>query len=112
MVFDGRWKLIHAEGGFRPDAVRHWKPTRNEFAKIWGHRSGRVSAQIDRLMDMLGHWARRPAQRTTISRQESILAMAAARLGAIGIIIGAVGPEELAPDLRAKISGKPKKDYR
>jgi hypothetical protein len=29
-----------------------------------------------------------------------------------GIIIGAVTPDELAPDLRAKITGKPAKDYR
>jgi hypothetical protein len=59
---------------------------------------------------MLFDWARRPAQRTAISHAE-ILAMRGTTRR-YGVIIGAVTPEDIAPDLRAKISGRPEKDYR
>ena len=61
-------------------------------------------------MNLLNDWARRPAQRTTISKETIINGRGKTRR--VGIIIGAVSPDELAPDLRAKISGKPEKDYR
>jgi hypothetical protein len=61
-------------------------------------------------MAMLNDWARRPAQRTTISHDEITGMRGKSRR--FGIIIGAVEAEELAPDLRAKITGRAERDYR
>ena len=61
-------------------------------------------------MALLNDWARRPAQRTTISKAQIKGMRGKSRR--VGVIIGAVAPEELAPDLRAKISGRPEKDFR
>ena len=107
MVFDGRWKLIHAEGGFRP-MLFDTKADPDEFTDL-GASPGHL-AEITRLMALLNDWARRPAQRTTISKADIVGMRGKTRR--VGVIIGAVGPDELAPDLRAKITGKPQKDYR
>jgi arylsulfatase A-like enzyme len=107
MVFDGRWKLIHAEGGFRPMLfdVETDPAERTDLGASPAHAD-----EITRLQQMLFDWARRPAQRTAISHAE-ILAMRGTTRR-YGVIIGAVTPEDIAPDLRAKISGRPEKDYR
>lgn len=107
MVFDGRWKLIHAEGGFRP-MLFDTETDPNEFIDLG--TSPDHASEITRLMGLLNDWARRPAQRTTISKDAIVKGRGKTRR--VGIIIGAVSPEELAPDLRAMISGKPEKDYR
>lgn len=107
MVFDGRWKLIHAEGGFRP-MLFDTETDPNEFTDLG--TSPDHAPEITRLMGLLNDWARRPAQRTTISKDAIVKGRGKTRR--VGIIIGAVSPEELAPDLRAMISGKPEKDYR
>lgn len=107
MVFDGRWKLIHAEGGFRP-MLFDLATDPDEFDDLGADPA--QAGEITRLMGLLNGWARRPAQRTTISKSEITGMRGKSRR--YGIIIGAVGPDELAPDLRAKISGKPGRDYR
>lgn len=107
MVFDGRWKLIHAEGGLRPmlfDLAAD-PDELHDLGALPDH-----AAEIARLMDLLNDWARRPAQRTTISKDEIRGMRGKSRR--YGIIIGAVSPDELAPDVRARISGRPQKDYR
>ena len=71
MVFDGRYKLIHAEGGFRP-MLFDLKADPEEFhdlAKGTDHQ-----AEIDRLYEHLASWGRRMSQRVTKSQQD-ILAM-------------------------------------
>ncbi|QYZ69345.1 alkaline phosphatase family protein [Neotabrizicola shimadae] len=107
MVFDGRYKFIHAEGGFRPMLFDLETDPQElvDLGKLPGHE-----AEIERLERMLFDWARRPAQRTAISHDE-ILGMRG-KSRRYGIIIGAVDPDELAPDLRAKISGRAGRDYR
>ncbi len=107
MVFDGRWKLIHAEGGFR-SMLFDTQTDPDEFIDLGA--SPAHADEIARLMGLLNDWARRPAQRTTISKAEIKGMRGKSRR--VGVIIGAVGPEELAPDLRAKITGKPERDYR
>lgn len=107
MVFDGRWKLIHAEGGFRP-MLFDLATDPDEFDDLGANAAS--GPEIARLMGLLNDWARRPAQRTTISKAEITGMRGKSRR--YGIIIGAVTPDELAPDLRAKIAGKPAKDYR
>ncbi|MBG6158878.1 arylsulfatase A-like enzyme [Labrenzia sp. EL_159] len=64
MVFDGRYKLMHAEGGFRPMLfdLKHDPDEFHDLAKETGHR-----AEFDRLYAMLAEWGRRCAQRVTRS---------------------------------------------
>ncbi len=107
MVFDGRWKLIHAEGGFRP-MLFDLATDPDELTDLG--TSATHATQIARLMAMLNDWARRPAQRTTISHDEITGMRGKSRR--FGIIIGAVEAEELAPDLRAKITGRAERDFR
>ena len=101
------WKLIHAEGGFRP-MLFDLATDPDELTDL-GAAHGHAD-EIARLMAMLNDWARRPAQRTTISHAE--IAGMRGKSRRFGIIIGAVEADELAPDLRAKITGRPERDYR
>lgn len=67
MVFDGRWKLMHAEGGFRP-MLFDLQNDPNEFhdlAKETNHH-----AEIDRLYGYLAQWGRRMSQRLTKSETD------------------------------------------
>ena len=69
MVFDGRWKLMHAEGGFRP-MLFDLQSDPEEF-----HDLGKGDAhgkEIDRLYGYLHAWAKRCAQRVTKSDAEII----------------------------------------
>lgn len=67
MVFDGRFKLIHAEGGFRP-MLFDLETDPDEFhdlAKTDAHQ-----AEIDRLYGYLAQWGRRLSQRVTKSEDD------------------------------------------
>ena len=58
MVFDGRWKMMHAEGGFRP-MLFDLETDPNELhdlAKADGHVD-----EIERLYGLLHRWAKRCA---------------------------------------------------
>ena len=94
MVFDGRYKLIHAEGGFRPmlfDLVQDPEEF-HDLAKGDAHQ-----AEIDRLYGCLAEWGRRLSQRVTKS-DDDIQAMRG-RSGRRGILPflydGSEVPEEL-----------------
>ena len=64
MVFDGRFKLIHAEGGFRPMLfdLENDPDELDDLAKGPGRE-----AEIARLYDCLAGWGRRMSQRVTCS---------------------------------------------
>ena len=64
MVFDGRYKMMHAEGGFRPMLfdLQEDPEEFHDLAKTDGH-----TAEIDRLYDCLAQWGRRMSQRVTKS---------------------------------------------
>lgn len=67
MVFDGRYKMMHAEGGFRPmlfDLVED----PNEFIDLAKGDTHQV--EIDRLYGMLAQWGRRMSQRVTKSEDD------------------------------------------
>ncbi|MFC6636724.1 sulfatase-like hydrolase/transferase [Sulfitobacter sp. JBTF-M27] len=67
MVFDGRFKLMHAEGGFRP-MLFDLQTDPDEFhdlAKGDAHQD-----KVDRLYDYLAQWGRRMSQRVTRSDQD------------------------------------------
>ena len=69
MVYDGRFKLIHAEGGFRP-MLFDLQADPDEFhdlGKTTNHREN-----IDRLYGYLAQWGRRMSQRVTKSDSDII----------------------------------------
>ena len=67
MIFDGRWKMMHAEGGFRPMLfdLENDPEEFHDLAKTGAHQD-----QIHRLYALLAQWGRRPAQRVTKSEQD------------------------------------------
>jgi hypothetical protein len=67
MVFDGRYKMMHAEGGFRP-MLFDLAEDPDEFHDL-GKGDTHV-AEIDRLYAMLAKWGRRMSQRVTKSEDD------------------------------------------
>ncbi len=101
MVFDGRYKLIHAEGGFRPMLfdLNSDPQEFHDLAKSDGHR-----AEIDRLYGLLGQWGRRMSQRVTRS-EDDIAAMRgrSARRGILPFLYdGTEVPEEMTARYRSR----------
>ena len=99
MVFDGRFKLIHAEGGFRP-MLFDLDTDPEEFhdlAKGLAHQ-----AEIERLYSHLATWGRRLSQRVTRSEQQ--IKDGRGRSGRKGILPflydGSEVPDELTETLR------------
>jgi arylsulfatase A-like enzyme len=106
MVFDGRFKLIHAEGGFRP-LLFDLEEDPEEFfdlAKAPGHE-----ATIARLYDRLAEWGRRDAQRVTRSKAD-IRAMRGKSLRK-GILPFLADGSEVDPELTAKYRGKARRRH-
>ena len=67
MVFDGRFKLIHAEGGLRP-MLFDLDTDPEEFHDLAKGTAHQV--EIDRLYDCLAQWGRRMSQRVTRSEAQ------------------------------------------
>ena len=99
MVFDGRFKLMHAEGGFRPmlfDLATDPEEF-HDLAKDDAHQS-----DIERLYGHLADWGRRMSQRVTTS-DDDIKAMrgTSARLGVLPFLVdGSEVPDELTEKYR------------
>ena len=106
MVFDGRYKLIHAEGGFRP-ILFDLQSDPEEFVDLG--TSDDHSDVIARLYDHLGQWGRRMSQRVTKS-DDDIKAMRGGSLRK-GILAFLVDGSEVPEELTAKYRGKAKADY-
>ncbi|MCR9139967.1 MAG: sulfatase-like hydrolase/transferase [Alphaproteobacteria bacterium] len=99
MVFDGRFKLMHAEGGFRP-MLFDLQSDPHEFHDL--AKGNDHQAEIDRLYDHLAKWGRRLAQRVTRS-EDDIKAMRgrSARKGILPFLYdGSEVPEELTARYR------------
>ena len=105
MVFDGRFKLMHAEGGMRPmlfDLATDPEEF-HDLAKGWEHQ-----AEIDRLYDHLAEWGRRMSQRVTKS-EDDIKAMRgrSARRGILPFLVdGSEVPDELTQKYRGPASAR------
>jgi arylsulfatase A-like enzyme len=69
MVFDGRWKMMHAEGGFRP-MLFDLEADPDEFVDL--AKTDDCSDEIARLYGYLAEWGRRMSQRVTMSDKEII----------------------------------------
>ncbi len=101
MVFDGRYKLMHAEGGFRPMLfdLQNDPEEFHDLAKRTDH-----AAEIDRMYGFLAQWGRRMSQRVTRSEAD-IRAMrgASARRGILPFLYdGSEVPEELTALYRGR----------
>ncbi|MGI9510461.1 MAG: sulfatase-like hydrolase/transferase [Geminicoccaceae bacterium] len=101
MVFDGRFKLMHAEGGFRPMLfdLENDPEEFHDLAKGDGHQ-----AEIDRLYDHLAAWGRRLAQRVTKSDEAIETERGrSARRGILPFLVdGSEAPDELTEKYRGR----------
>jgi arylsulfatase A-like enzyme len=100
MVFDGRWKMIHFEGGFAP-MLFDLETDPNEFENLG--ENPEFKDQIDRLYGHLGQWGRRMAQRVTMSDAD----IESMRGGSMrkGILPFLVDGSEVPPDLTERYRG-------
>ena len=95
MVFDGRFKMMHAEGGL-PPMLFDLATDPDEY-----HDLGQDPAHADtraRLYDMLAAWARRDAQRTTIS--DAAITSRRGKSRRKGVFLGVWDKTDLPPELR------------
>ena len=106
MVFDGRYKMIHAEGGFRP-MLFDLSEDPNEFYDLAKGNSHKP--EIERLYGYLRQWGLRLSQRVTKS-EDDIIAMRGRSLRR-GIIPFLADGSEVEPDLLQKYQGKVKQRY-
>ncbi|MCB1463670.1 MAG: sulfatase-like hydrolase/transferase [Nitratireductor sp.] len=103
MVVTDAWKLIHAEGGFRP-MLFDLRNDPGELHDLGG--SAEHEAVIEAMYVHLHEWALRMSQRTTVP-DERILAMRKGG-GSIrrGILLGVYDEDEIDPGLLVKYRGK------
>lgn len=107
MVYDGRWKLIHAEGGFRP-MLFDLATDPEEFDDL--ARTGAHQHQIDRLYGCLARWGRRLAQRVT--RSEDDIKAGRGRSLRQGIVPFLVDGTEVPQELIERYRGPAPGDFR
>jgi arylsulfatase A-like enzyme len=101
MLFDGRWKLIHFEGGFRP-MLFDLQNDPDEFTDLGDNPAH--AAQIDRLYSLLAQWGRRMAQRVTMSDADVFAARG--RSARRGILPFMVDGSEVPPEMTRKYRGQ------
>ncbi|MBL4646517.1 MAG: phosphonate monoester hydrolase [Hyphomicrobiales bacterium] len=106
MVFDGRFKLIHAEGGFRP-MLFDLQTDPNEFDDL--AKSDAHAADIARLYDYLAKWGRRMSQRVT--RSDDDLERIRGRSLRRGILPFLVDGSEVSQELTQAYNGPVDQDY-
>ncbi|WP_137699400.1 sulfatase-like hydrolase/transferase [Marimonas lutisalis] len=107
MVADKCWKLVHAEGGHRP-ILFDLANDPDELVDLGD--SAEHEDVIDAMYARLFEWARRPAQRTTVSR-ETLMAMRTKGRGR-GIVIGVYDEDETPRELTVKYRGRKVKPWR
>lgn len=106
MVFDGRYKLMHAEGGFRP-MLFDLESDPDELTDL--AKGNTHNDEIDRLYDYLASWGRRLCQRVARSDDE-IRAMRGASLKK-GILPFMVTGKEVPENLTVHYRGKAKQRF-
>lgn len=106
MVFDGRYKMMHAEG-FRP-MLFDLETDPEEISDVGSDPA--YAEVIDRLYEELNAWARRNAQRVTVTDERLYGSRGRAQMA--GIFVGVWGDDDVLPEVRPYIEGKPEKDYR
>ena len=107
MVFDGRWKMVHFEGGFRPMLF----DLDSDPGEVEDLGASEAHADVRAgLYDKLFVWARRPGARTTITN--ATLVAARGKTARKGVLIGIVEEADLEPELVAKYVGRRVRDMR
>ena len=107
MVYDGRWKLMQAEGGFRPMLF----DTLNDSTEVVDLGADPEHDDVRaRLLNQLNLWARRPSQRTTVSDAEILTKRGKSR--GKGIYLGVWDEGDLTPEQLSKIRGQAQGDFR
>ena len=101
MIADKRWKFMHAEGGFRPMLF----DLQNDPEELHDLGADPAHAEvIDLMYERLSEWARRCAQRTTMSKDQILKNRGAARR--VGILIGVHDESNLSPEVLEPLTGK------
>ncbi|MDJ0627004.1 MAG: sulfatase-like hydrolase/transferase [Rhodobacter sp.] len=106
MAFDGRFKLIHFEGGFRP-MLFDLRTDPDEFTDLGDNPDH--AADIARLYGHLNGWARRQSQRVTRSAEDLTAMRGASRRR--GIILGVYDEGDVDAELMQKYLGPAEADY-
>lgn len=105
VVFDGRWKLCHFEGGFRPMLF----DLREDPEELVDRGADPACAgEAARLMAALGAWARRLSQQTTLS--DAQLAARTGRARRRGVLLGLWDEGDAPAELTAAIAPRPVPD--
>lgn len=107
MVFDGRYKLVHAEGGFRP-MLFDLQTDPSEFFDL--AKGDDHSAEMTRLYECLAHWGRRLSQRVVVSDAD-VEEMQGKSLRR-GILPFLYDGSEVPAELIEKYTGPAKGDFR
>jgi hypothetical protein len=100
MIADKNWKLMHAEGGLRPMLFNLQDDPEEYFDLGASPDHQRV---IGMMYDRLARWARRMAQRTTISDDQIIAGRGRSRRK--GVLLGVYDAGEVASELTEKYRG-------
>jgi arylsulfatase A-like enzyme len=107
MVFGGRWKMMHAEGGFRP-MLFDLDTDPDEYHDLGADPA--YADQVARLYAHLHAWGLRLSQRVT--RSEADLEAMRGRGARVGILPFLYDGSEVPEALTEKYRGKVKRDYR
>ncbi|KNG93609.1 sulfatase-like hydrolase/transferase [Pseudaestuariivita atlantica] len=103
MIFDGRWKMMHAEGGHRPMLfdLESDPDELNDLARGDAHE-----AEVARLYGLLHGWALRRSQKVTRSDAETLAGHGASlRLGILTFLYdGSEVPEEMTEVYRRRVA--------
>lgn len=106
MITDGRWKFMHAEGGFRP-MLFDLAADPQEYFDL-GDSEDHAEVR-DLMYDRLAKWARRMSQRTTKSDAEIIGSRG--KSDRRGILLGVHDEADLPPDLTAAYTGPARQSH-
>ena len=106
MVFDGRFKMMHAEGGFRP-MLFDLKTDPEEFHDL--AKGSDHQAEIDRLYGHLATWGRRMSQRVT--KSDSDILASRGRSMRRGILPFLADGTEVHEELLEKYTGPAPQKY-
>ncbi|MDF0600831.1 sulfatase-like hydrolase/transferase [Psychromarinibacter sp. C21-152] len=107
MVADKRWKLVHAEGGFRP-ILFDLENDPQELTDL-GDRE-EYAEVIEAMYDKLFRWARRPSQRTT--RTEAQLKEMRTKTRKRGVVIGVYDENDIPLELTVHYRGRKAPDMK
>ncbi len=102
MVADQNWKLMHAEGGFRP-MLFDLKNDPQELQDL-GNSPDHQDV-IDTMYDKLFTWARRPSQRTTMSDETILRKRNSPGSSRKGILVGVFDDDDVSAEKMIKYVG-------